>query len=140
MTMSNAQAFDKDTEEFCKREFWMQPVDVLLKHKSRYKSALRRAEKSRDRANNVRFNFDAYASRARITKANAVYHSAAEEFERVTKYLAYINAQLRFVHTAVPWKPDAPSHDALFDGSDAHLLNDAGDAFEPTQDPAEDMK
>ncbi len=45
----------------------------------------------------------------------------AAHFERTQKKIDYVNERIDFVHTAIPWN-EKPSFDALFDGSNAHLL------------------
>mgnify|MGYP003656310120 CR=1 FL=1 len=113
------QNFDKDLEDRCKRMYYQRSRDELLKFHKKLTTSLKQAKNAMYKTSKARAELSPHESRARITKANARYHTAAEHFEREFKSLEYVNALLA-----------PPSRDALFDGSDAHLLNAAGDAFE----------
>lgn len=118
--MTRAQDFDREIENECGRMYNLRSREELSKFQRKLITSVKHAKKGMEQAGNARAALSPHDSRARITKANARYHTAAEHFERESKRLAYVSAMLA-----------PPSRDALFDGSDAHLLNDAGDAFEP---------
>jgi len=129
--MNNTQAFDKDEREYCERTYRYQSVEQLQKHRKKLLQSVKHEMKSMEQAGNARANIDPYASRARITNANARYHATAEEYERQSGRLRYVNELLEEIAKSPVAVPHVEtSHDALFDGSDAHLLNDAGDGFE----------
>ena len=106
--MMNAQDFDQEIEDQCGRMYNLRTRDELLKFQKKLITSVKQAKKGMEQAGGARADLSPHDSRARITKANARYHTAAEEFERRSRHLAYVNAQLA-----------PPSRDALFDGSDA---------------------
>jgi hypothetical protein len=118
--MTRVQDFDREIENQCGIMYNMRTRGELLKFQKKLITAVKHAKKGMEQAGSARGKLSPHESHARITKANARYHTAAEQFERQSKHLAYVCAMLA-----------PPSHDALFDGSNAHMLNDAGDAFEP---------
>ena len=124
--MTKAQDFDREIEAQCGRMYNLRSRDELLKFQKKLITSVKHAKKGMEQAGGARADLSPHDSRARITKANARYHIAAEHFERESRHLAYVAAMLA-----------PPSRDALFDGSDAHLLNDDGDAFEPDNAVAE---
>ena len=119
--MSNAKNFDVDLREEMSRLYDGLAVDQLEKVRKVLYREYKKAIKGMSDAAERRARLDAYSSRTLLTTANAKYATAAEHFERIQKKIDYVNERIDFVHTAIPWN-EKPSFDALFDGSNAHLL------------------
>lgn len=113
-----------DVMDECGRLYHLCSAVQLEKIKSRLVRHAKHAKKCMVDAGNARATMST-TDRQRVQKANDKFSEASIRFQIKSIHIDYVNGQIeQHKKHEADQKPGRPSMDALFDGSDAHLLVD----------------